>query len=42
LARLPESAEYTPTATIKSTDTLTIVDTPDGITRNVPPNSTGK
>ena len=33
---------YTPTATIKSTDTLTIVDTPDGITRNVPLSGTGK
>jgi len=33
---------YTPTDTIKSTDTLTIVDTPDGITRNVPLAGTGK
>ena len=33
---------YTPTGTSTSTDTLTIVDTPDGIIRNVPLTGTGK
>ena len=36
------TVSYTPIDTTKATDTLTIVDTLDGITRNVPLNGAGK